>query len=85
MASKNAPRTIKEDTIALLTRKRPLSYEGVVEEIQKRHPECETSVKTVQWYASRLRADGVAVNVKRANDRRNWGPRAKGDASQRAH
>jgi hypothetical protein len=68
-------KTIKEDTIALLTRKRPLTYEGIVAEIHKRHPEAETSVKTVQWYASRLRADNVVVNVKRTNDRRAWGKR----------
>lgn len=69
-------RTIKEDTIALLTRKRPLTYEKIVEEVQKRHPDAETSVKTVQWYASRLRKDGLTVNVKRsANERRAWGKR----------
>lgn len=69
-------RTIKDDTIALLTRKRPLTYEAVVEAIHKRHPEAETSVKTVAWYASRLRADGVQVNVKRVNnERRAWGKR----------
>lgn len=69
-------RTIKEDTIALLTRRRPLTYEGVVAEIQKRHPEAETSIKTVQWYASRLRKAGETVNVKRtSNERRVWGKR----------
>jgi hypothetical protein len=78
-------RTIKQDTIALLTRKRPMTYEAMVSELQKRHPDCSTSVKTVQWYASRLRADGTEVNVKRANDRRNWGTRSKADASQRTH
>jgi hypothetical protein len=60
-------KTIKQDTIALLTRKRPLTYEAIVGEIQKRHPGAQTTVKTVQWYASRLRADGQEVNVKRAN------------------
>jgi predicted Zn-ribbon and HTH transcriptional regulator len=77
--------TIKEDTIALLTRKRPMTYERIVEVIQRKHPEAQTSVKTVQWYASRLRAAGTEVNVKRANDRRNWNARAKGTEAQRAH
>jgi hypothetical protein len=69
------PRTIKEDTIALLTRKRPMTYQAMVQAIQKKHPECSTSVATVQWYASRLRAQGVTVNVKRENERRVWGKR----------
>jgi hypothetical protein len=70
-----ATKTIKQDTIALLQRKRPLTYEGIVAEIQKRHPETVTSVKTVQWYASRLRAQGEEVRVKLLNDRRDWSKR----------
>lgn len=68
-------KTIKQDTIALLSRKRPLTYEGIVAEVQKRHPECKTSVKTIQWYASRLRAAGEVVNVKLLKDRRDWANR----------
>jgi hypothetical protein len=61
-------KTIKEDTIRLLTRKRPMTYEGIVTEIKQRHPGAQTSVKTVAWYASRLRSEGRKdVNVKRAN------------------
>ncbi len=60
-------KTIKQDTEALLTRKRPMTYVGIVQAIQQKHPESKTSVKTVAWYASRLRAAGVAVNVKLAH------------------
>lgn len=70
-----ATKTIKQDTVALLQRKRPLTYEGIVAEIQKRHPDAQTSVKTVQWYASRLRAQGETVRVKLLNDRRDWSKR----------
>ncbi len=59
-------RTIKQDTIALLQRKRPLTYEGIVQAIHVKHPESHTTVKTVQWYASRLRAAGEEVHVKLA-------------------
>lgn len=72
------PRNIKEDTIALLQRKRPLTYVGIVGEVLKRHPDAKTSVSTVQWYASRLRAAGETVNVKLAHDRRDWKNRAEG-------
>lgn len=78
-------KTIKEDTIALLTRKRPLSYEGIVNEIHKRHPEAHTSVKTVQWYASRLRAAGETVRVKLVNDRRVWGKRPATKPAHASH
>jgi hypothetical protein len=56
--------TIKEEVRRLGTRKRPLTYPAMVSIIHGRHPEAHTSVKTVQWYASRLRAEGHEVNVK---------------------
>lgn len=71
MSSTNT-KTIKQDTVALLKRKRPLTYEGIVQAIQAKHPECRTTVKTVQWYASRLRAAGETVRVKLVNDKRDW-------------
>lgn len=42
----------------------PLTYPGMVDAIRAKHPEANTTVKTVQWYASRLRRDGEEVNVK---------------------
>lgn len=42
----------------------PLTYPGMVDAIKAKHPEANTSVKTVQWYASRLRREGETVNVK---------------------
>jgi hypothetical protein len=83
--ARSAIRTIKEDTIALLTRKRPMTYDGIVSELHRRHPDAATTKKTVQWYASRLRADGQTVNVRRDNERRNWSARAKGNEGQRAN
>ncbi len=60
-------KTIKQDTEALLQRKRPLTYVGIVQALQAKHPESKSTVKTVQWYASRMRAAGVQVNVKLAH------------------
>lgn len=57
-------RTIKEEVRILGRRKRPLTYPGIAEAIKAKHPEANTSVKTVQWYASRLRREGETVNVK---------------------
>ena len=76
--------TIKADTVKLLTRKRPLTYEGIVKAIQKRHPDSVTSVSTVQWYASRLRAQGQEVRVKRLNDKRDWNKRPDAPQDTRA-
>ena len=68
----NSNRTIKDEVRILGHRKRPLTYPGMVDAIKARHPEANTTVKTVQWYASRLRRDGEKVNVKdgRAADAR---------------
>lgn len=82
--TKARTRNIKEDTIALLQRKRPMTYEGIVGEVLKRHPGASTTVKTVQWYASRLRAAGEAVNVRLANDRRNWKTRPEAKPADEA-
>lgn len=59
-----AARTIKDEVRRLGARKRPMTYVAMVDAIKKAHPEAHTSVKTVQWYASRLRRDGFQVNVK---------------------
>lgn len=56
-------RTIKEEVRQLGARKRPLTYEKMVIIIKERHPEASTSVKTVQWYASKLRREGFEVHV----------------------
>lgn len=55
--------TIQSEVSALLQRKRPLTYQQIVDLIHKRHPECHTSIKTVQWYASRLRKEGIEAHV----------------------
>lgn len=60
----NSARTIKDEVRILGRRKRPLTYPGMVSAIKAKHPEAHTTVKTVQWYASRLRRDGEEVNVK---------------------
>ncbi|URA07025.1 hypothetical protein P9A47_gp57 [Xanthomonas phage Elanor] len=60
----NTIRTIKEEVRVLGTRKRPLTYGQMTDIIKERHPDANTSVKTVQWYASRLRRDGEDVNVR---------------------
>lgn len=64
MSSTNANRTIKEEVRLLGARKRPLTYGQMADVIRERHPEAQTSIKTVQWYASNLRRSGVEVNVK---------------------
>lgn len=56
-------RTIKEEVRQLCNRKRALTYEKMVSIIRERHPEAHTTVKTVQWYASKLRRSGVEVHV----------------------
>lgn len=56
-------RTIKEEVRNLCQRKRALTYEKMVDIIKERHPDAHTSVKTVQWYASKLRREGVEVHV----------------------
>lgn len=60
----NTARTIKDEVRILGRRKRPLTYPGMVNAIKARHPDANTTVKTVQWYASRLRSEGEQVNVK---------------------
>lgn len=61
--------TIREEVRRLCTRKRPLSYDKMVDIIHERHPEAHTTVKTVQWYASKLRREGVEVHVKDGRSR----------------
>ncbi len=56
-------RTIKDEVRHLGQRKRPLTYEMMVVIIKGRHPEAQTSVKTVQWYASKLRREGAEMHV----------------------
>lgn len=56
-------RTIKEEVRQLCNRKRALTYEKMVSIIRERHPEANTTVKTVQWYASKLRRSGVEVHI----------------------
>lgn len=63
-ASNTGTRTIKDEVRHLGKRKRALTYEQMVEAIKAKHPKAQTSVKTVQWYASRLRKEGETVNVK---------------------
>ena len=60
----NTARTIKEEVRVLGRRKRPLTYPAMVDIIKTRHPDANTTTKTVQWYASRLRREGEEVNVK---------------------
>lgn len=76
--------TIKEDTIALLQThaKKPLTYEAIVQKIQAKHPGTSTSVKTVQWYASRLRAAGEEVHVMAADGTPHHTPAAKKTAAK---
>ena len=62
--STTSNRTIKDEVRILGRRKRPLTDPGMVDAIKAKHPEANTSVKTVQWYASRLRREGETVNVK---------------------
>lgn len=57
-------RTIREEVRLLGARKRPLTYGKMVDIIKERHPEANTTVKTVQWYASKLRREGQDVQVK---------------------
>lgn len=59
-----ATRTIKDEVRVLGRRKRALTYPAMVEAIKAKHPDANTSVKTVQWYASRLRREGETVNVR---------------------
>lgn len=55
--------TIRAEVTKLLQRKRPLTYQQIVDLLHQRHPECQTSAKTVQWYASRLRVSGLEPRV----------------------
>ena len=77
-----AVRTIKDEVRVLGARKRALTYAQMVNLIRTRHPEAQTSVKTVQWYASRLRREGVSVNVK---DGRTVGRAANDDTFDTVH
>lgn len=56
--------TIKQDVQRLLQRKRPLTYDEIVKQVKARHRGAKTSKKSVAWYASRMRAEGLDVNVK---------------------
>jgi len=55
--------TIRAEVAKLLQRKRAMTYQQIVDTIHTKHPEARTSVKTVQWYASRLRVGGSDPNV----------------------
>ncbi len=57
-------RSIKDEVRFMGKRKRAFTYEQMVTAIKARHPKAQTSVKTVQWYASRLRKEGAKVNVR---------------------
>lgn len=56
--------TIGETVRQLLSRKRPLTYDQIIETVKSKHPGAATSKDSVQWYASRMRADGQEPNVK---------------------
>lgn len=73
----NRARTIKEEVRKLGQRKRPLTYTKIAETIRARHPEAQTSEKTVQWYASQLRRQGemVKVQLSGGRERRDWASR----------
>lgn len=58
--------TIGETVKTLLSRKRPLTYDQIIETVKAKHPGAATSKDSVQWYASRMRADGQEPNVKHA-------------------
>lgn len=71
MATKSKT-TIQAEVNRLLQRRSPLTYEQIVSRVHEKHPDCHTTVKTVQWYASRLRKSGADVRVRTSRDRRNW-------------
>lgn len=56
--------TIQAEVNKLLLRRTPLTYEQIVSRVHEKHPDCHTTVKTVQWYASRLRKTGADVRVR---------------------
>jgi len=58
--------TIGETVRQLLSRKRPMTYDQIIETVKAKHPGAATSKDSVQWYASRMRADGQEPNVKHA-------------------
>lgn len=67
--------TIQAEVNKLLLRRTPLTYEQIVSRVHEKHPDCHTTVKTVktvQWYASRLRKTGADVRVRTSHDRRDW-------------
>jgi len=64
--AKAASGTIGETVRHLLARKRPLTYTQIIEAVKEKHPGAATSRDSVQWYASRMRAEGLEPNVKLA-------------------
>jgi hypothetical protein len=56
--------TIGETVRQLLSRKRPLTYDQIIDAVKTKHPGAATSKDSVQWYASRMRADGQEPNVR---------------------
>lgn len=66
---------IKTEVAKLLKRKSPLTYQQIADKVRAKFPEAQTSVKTVQWYACRLRRDEgeeVRVRLDGRRERRNW-------------
>lgn len=57
---RQSDRTIGEEAGRLL-RNKNLTYSQIADEIRGMFPRSQTSVKSVQWYASRLRAEGVQL------------------------
>lgn len=41
--------------------KGPLSYVEILAEVRRRFPRARTSLRSVQWYASKLRAGGIRL------------------------
>jgi hypothetical protein len=62
----NREGTIGDTVRNLLSRKRPLTYDQILETVKERHPGAATSKDSVQWYASRMRAEGLEPHVKSA-------------------
>lgn len=59
-SASKAPKTTVRGTAEELLKK-PLSYSEIVGEIKRLFPGANTTTKSVQWYASKLRSKGVAL------------------------
>lgn len=58
-APKAKDQTIRTAAEALL--KKPIPYQEIVDKVRSMFPGSQTSVKSVQWYASRMRASKIKV------------------------